>query len=75
MINDDDKTVTLKLTLEQAGVLTKSVGKTLSAEQNKIARHGKGHAISRQAAADWQLLDDIDAQLRTQMGLEMEDYL
>jgi hypothetical protein len=64
----DNNEITLKLTLDQAGALTKSVGKTLAAEQAKMARHGKGHAISRSAARDWALLDDVDAQLREQMG-------
>lgn len=70
-INDEDKTITLNISLEQAGALTKSIGKTLAAEQAKIARHGKGHTISRNAARDWQLLDDIDAQLRSEMADEI----
>jgi hypothetical protein len=68
----DNRTITLELTLDQAGALTKSVGKTLAAEQAKIARHGPGHVISRTAARDWQLLDDVDAQLRDQMHDEIK---
>lgn len=69
------QTITLELTLDQAGALTKSVGKTLAAEQAKIARHGKGHAISRSAARDWQLLDAVDGQLREAMGDLMDQFL
>jgi hypothetical protein len=65
---NEDKVITLTISLDQAGVLTKSVGKTLASEQAKIDRHGRGNHISRQAARDWALLDDIDAQLREQMG-------
>ena len=66
-----DDTITLTITLEQAGVLTKSVGKTLASEQSKIQRHGPNHQISRQAARDWQLLDEIDSQLREGMADRM----
>jgi len=63
--------ITLTITLDQAGALTKSVGKTLAAEQSKISRHGANHPISRSAARDWQLLDDIDSQLREAMSERM----
>lgn len=69
-----EPTITLQLTLDQAGALTKSVGKTLAAEQAKIGRHPMGHPISKNAAREWQLLDDVDAQLREQMSAHMEAY-
>lgn len=71
---DTQPVVVLRLSLDQAQALTKSVGKTLAAEQAKIARHGKGHSISRRAAQDWRLLDDVDAQLREQMGDLIDGY-
>lgn len=69
--NEENEVIHLQITLEQAGALTKSVGKTLAAEQAKISRHGGNHPISRSAARDWQLLDAVDAQLREQMNGEI----
>lgn len=70
----NQKTITLDLSLEQAAALTKSVGKTLAAEQAKISRHGKGHPISRNAAREWMLLDEVDAQLRDAMSDDIETF-
>lgn len=66
--------INLQLTLDQAAALTKSVGKTLAAEQAKLARHGKGHPIAKNAAREWQLLDGVDQQLREQMSDAMDAY-
>lgn len=67
----EDQTFILEITLAQAGAVTKSIGKTLAAEQNKIERHGKSHPIGRNAVKEWQLLDGVDAQLREQMSAEI----
>lgn len=68
-------TFTLELTLAEAGAVAQSLSKTLTAEQAKIRRNGKGNPISKAAAANWQLLEGVTNQLHEQMGELMEEYL
>jgi len=70
----ETQNITLTISLEQAAALSTSVGKTLAAEAAKMKRNGKGHVISRQAAINWRLLDDVDNQLRQEMQEGYGDY-
>lgn len=74
MTNTTETTFTLELDLHGATELSKSISKTLAAEKSKMERHGKGHPIAQSAARTWRILDDVMAQLHSQMGDLVADF-
>lgn len=73
VLDDEESSIDLNITLGQADALTKSIGKTLAAEMRKIDRHGRNSWIGQTAAKEWRRLDDIDNALREAMSNKLKE--